>query len=206
MEEVDDLNKLLIIILFSALLIITGCSQATEKQNESSININSSDNGSNVIENFISSKYSDVSGFSIEYSLELGKGLITVFRFNQNTDEYEGIARLNDENDNYNIDMEDHAKVDKSAPFTVHQMSGNYYDSERNKKTYIVISGTVNEEKITEMNLYFNDGQLVSLIVGENRIYSFVRNDKNISIKKIVALDENGNEIFVYPPYPPEKP
>lgn len=204
------MKKFLVFILASILVIFTGCSEDTNKQTQpsTSIKINSSENGSDIIQTYINQKNgNNVSKFSVEYSLELGTGLISVFKFyNHNSDEFEGIAQLIKKSGSYSVQMEDHTKVDKSSPFTVHQMSGGYFDSAGNKKTYIVISGTVNDNKISEMNVLFNDGHLSDLIIGDNRIYSCVRTDKNISIKKIVALDENGDEVYQYPPYPPKKP
>ena len=88
-------------------------------------------------------------------------------------------------------------------PFTQHEMSGQYsYNNE--KKGYFVISGIVNDDEISKIDVSFNDGQSKEMTIGDYKtMYAFVRNDANAyktGIQKITALDKKGNTVYQYGP------
>jgi len=188
-------------------LIFTGCGKTTnqEVQTTQATENKLAETGSDVIKTYIQQKdKNDILNFSVESSFNIEGGLISVYRFyDQNNDEYEGSTQFDYINGSYSIGTDDHTKVDKSVPFTQHEMSGQYSYNNK-KKGYFVISGIVNDDKISKINVNFNDGQLADITIDDNMtMYAYVINNDNaykIGIQKITASDKNGNTVYQYRP------
>lgn len=201
-----------IISLALILFIFVGCVNkftSNKDDNQSSSNLDTSINSQleENIKTYIrnNSSSENIKMFKIVSTSEVEHGMIISTIFEINNIKYEGFFQIQQENstENAKIINGDFTKIDSSAAFTVHQMSGVASIKGEQKKTYIIVGGVINNKKIKSINITFNDGLLANIIVGSNNTYSYVRADKLVSIKLITALDKDGNTIFTYPPYPP---
>jgi len=211
------MKKTLTFIIFPLLIVLTNCSKttiATEPQSYEIPAKNANDkttgdvaeNSANAIKADVIQKIKqNIINFTIEYTFSLDNGEISIYRFfDENSIEYEGGAQINIINGLYEIQFNDFAKNYEDASFVVHSFSGGY-SNDIPKKLFYAIFGIINDSQIAEIDIYFNDGSLASVIVGDRTMYAYSRTDKIISIQKIIALDKGGNAIYQYPPYPPKK-
>lgn len=199
----------LILVISISIFGIVGCSN-NDKSNPNESTIKQSDNSNDLsmtIKKYIESKKtnSNISNLQVGLSHDIGQGMLVMFTYEENNISFEGLCQITENQNKYDVVTEDHTKIDKTVPFTVHQMSGTYTDSQSLKKSYIIVGGVVENKNIKEMNINFNNGLFIDLKLGDGNTYSYAKTDKETSIKKITALDEKGNEIFEYPPYPPKK-
>jgi hypothetical protein len=85
----------------------------------------------------------------------------------------------------------------------IHAMTS--YISENNiDKPYLFFGGIINDNNIKEMKIFFSDNSFANLVFNNNQqFYCYSKFDTTAVIKQIIALDCQGKELYIYPPYPP---
>lgn len=195
------MRKLIVAVLM-VILLLTGCNNITTS--------NSNDNSlEGKLKGYIESKTTEVKVDKVKVvsSNIIDHGMLLFVLFDSNTKNYEGLFQIKQEkeSDIPEILYGDYTIIDKKSSFTVHQMGGDAALPGEQKKTYLFVGGVVNSDDIKSLNIKYNDGQLVHVIVENSRTYNFARTDKAVSIKSIDALDKDDNIIYNYPPYPAKK-
>ncbi len=191
MKKINVLLAFLLLILF-----FTGCSH-----------INSNSNYYTTLEmkiiNYIIENedlIETIDQFNIESKTETPEGyLVQVSLLSQNQ-QYIGLMQVTREE---KITYGAASIVDKDTAFDIHFLSS-YIRDKNLEKPYLFFSGIINDNNIKEIKIYFSDKSLANLVFNENqKFYCYSKLDTTAVIDQIIAFDNEGKELYVYPPYPP---
>ncbi len=197
------MKKILLLLVIISIIMPTGCSKNSNIKDKPRSKLETQ------LHNHIKKNKPDldIKDFRIVSSHIVKHGMIFMALFTSKKDKYEAFFNTQQKAANELDSVENWGcnKIDLSAAFTHNEMSGDLAQKGENKASYAYVCGHLNDRSIKSINIDFNDGRLVNVIIGTENIYSYVRTDKFVSLKNINALDKDGNTAYVFPPYPPEK-
>ncbi|WP_346931099.1 hypothetical protein [Clostridium sp.] len=112
---------------------------------------------------------------------------VAMFIYEDKDKSYEGLCELSKEENSYSLLATSIKEVDKYTPFTVNTMEIKGSLTEN----YKILGGVINDPNIKSININFNNNTMTNILIGEDRSYFYVTEEKELEISTIKALDDS---------------
>ncbi|MEW8996060.1 hypothetical protein [Clostridium sp.] len=112
---------------------------------------------------------------------------LVMFLYEDNGKNYEGLCELSKEENSYSLLATSIKEVDKYTPFTVNTMEIKGSLTEN----YKILGGVINDPNIKSININFNNNTITNILIGEDKSYFYVTEEKELEISTIEALDDS---------------
>ncbi|WP_346961755.1 hypothetical protein [Clostridium sp.] len=112
---------------------------------------------------------------------------VAMFIYEDKDKNYEGLCELSKEENSYSLLATSIKEVDKYTPFTVNTMEIKGSLTEN----YKILGGVINDPNIKSININFNNNTITNILIGEDKSYFYVTEEKELEISTIEALDDS---------------
>lgn len=134
----------------------------------------------------------------VVYSKNYFNGYLSQFVFSLNGQRYEGDDFAKHVNSKWSIINITYTPIDKSVPFTRMELGG----TTKGGNPYMIISGVINNPRISFIDLNYIDGLLVRVMKLTNSnnyaTYAYARTDSEIGVKSIIGYSTDGKKLYEY--------
>ncbi|MFR1709615.1 MAG: hypothetical protein ACLSV2_12005 [Clostridium sp.] len=129
-----------------------------------------------------------IEDISILYVDDIENDKLTMFLYEDKNKSYEGLCRLAEVDNTYEILKTSIGEIDKDVPFTVNTME---IKEDINNSSYKIFSGVINKPNIKSININFNNNTMTNVLVGEDNSYFYMSKQANLDVLSIEALDDS---------------
>lgn len=129
-----------------------------------------------------------IEDISILYVDDIENDKLTMFLYEDKNKSYEGLCRLAEVDNTYEILKTSIREIDKDVPFTVNTME---IKEDINNSSYKIFSGVINKPNIKSININFNNNTMTNVLVGEDNSYFYMSKQTNLDVFSIEALDDS---------------
>lgn len=129
-----------------------------------------------------------IEDISILYVDDIENDKLTMFLYEDKNKSYEGLCRLAEVDNTYEILKTSIREIDKGVPFTVNTME---IKEDINNSSYKIFSGVINKPNIKSININFNNNTMTNVLVGEDNSYFYMSKQANLDVLSIEALDDS---------------
>lgn len=129
-----------------------------------------------------------IEDISILYVDDIENDKLTMFLYEDKNKSYEGLCRLAEVENTYEISKTSIREIDKDVPFTVNTME---IKEDINNSSYKIFSGVINKPNIKSININFNNNTMTNVLVGEDNSYFYMSKQTNLDVLSIEALDDS---------------
>ncbi|WP_346914670.1 hypothetical protein [Clostridium sp.] len=112
---------------------------------------------------------------------------VAMFIYEDKDKSYEGLCEITNVENSYNLLATSIKEVDIHAPFTVNTMETKGSLTEN----YKILGGVINDPNIKSININFNNNTMTNILIGEDKSYFYVTEEKELEISTIEALDDS---------------